>query len=253
MGYSESTGGRKAVFNPIADDGNEYKFCSTCAFGSVCVGHGVDKIGLTELHCLVEHAGPFRVGDAIFRHGDRFSAVYAVRAGTVKTSQVDREGRELILGFHLPGELIGLNAIHTEIYPCDAIALEPVEVCRFSFPALATLATRIPQIQKELFRRLSKDIGDASQRIQESTADERLAAFILNLCARYEARGFAANALRLSMPRSDIANYLGLAAETVSRVLRRFQDSGLLVVEGREVSLKNPAGLREVARNILPD
>ena len=119
--------------------------------------------------------------------------------------------------------------------------------------ALATLATRIPQIQKELFRRLSKDIGDASQRIQESTADERLAAFILNLCARYEARGFAANALRLSMPRSDIANYLGLAAETVSRVLRRFQDSGLLVVEGREVSLKNPAGLREVARNILPD
>jgi hypothetical protein len=61
MGYSESTGGRKAVFNPIADDGNEYKFCSTCAFGSVCVGHGVDKIGLTELHCLVEHAGPFRV------------------------------------------------------------------------------------------------------------------------------------------------------------------------------------------------
>jgi CRP/FNR family transcriptional regulator len=176
-----------------------------------------------------------------------------VRAGTVKTSQVDREGRELILGFHLPGELIGLNAIHTEIYPCDAIALETVEVCRFSFPALATLATRIPQIQKELFRRLSKDIGDASQRIQESTADERLAAFILNLCARYEARGFAANALRLSMPRSDIANYLGLAAETVSRVLRRFQDSGLLVVEGREVSLKNPAGLREVARNILPD
>lgn len=173
MGYSESTGGRKAVFNPIADDGNEYKFCSTCAFGSVCVGHGVDKIGLTELHCLVEHAGPFRTGDAIFRHGDRFSAVYAVRAGTVKTSQVDREGRELILGFHLPGELIGLNAIHTEIYPCDAIALETVEVCRFSFPALATLATRIPQIQKELFRRLSKDIGDASQRIQESTAEDR--------------------------------------------------------------------------------
>jgi CRP/FNR family transcriptional regulator len=237
--------------NPIANDGNEYTFCSTCAFGSVCVGRGVDKIGLTELHCLVEHVGPYRPGASIFRTGDRFAAIYAVRSGTVKTRLVDMDGREMILGFYLPGELVGLNGIHPEIYPCDAVALDTVEVCRFSFPALARLASRIPEVQKELFRRLSKDIGDAALRNQESSADERLAAFVLDLSARYAARGFSATSLHLAMSRSDIANFLGLAAETVSRVLRRFQDHGLLSVEGRELTLGNPAGLREVARNLL--
>lgn len=251
MGHGGSASGRIMRPNPIADDGNEQRFCSTCAFGSVCIGSGVDKIGLAELHCLVEHVGPWKAGESIFRTGDRFGAIYAVRSGTVKTRLVDLEGRELVLGFHLPGELIGLNAIHPQAYPCDAVALDAVEVCRFSFPALATLATRIPQIQQELFRRLSKDIGEANVRNQESSADERLAAFVLNLSARYEARGFPRDSLHLSMSRSDIANYLGLAAETVSRVLRRFQDTGLLEVDGREVRLGDVAALKDVARNLL--
>lgn len=251
MGHDEVRFGRITAHNPIADDGDEYHFCSTCAFGAVCVGRGVDKIGLTELHCLVVHAGPYHAGQSIFRTGDRFGAIYAVRAGTVKTRLVDMDGRESILGFYLPGELVGLNAIHPEIYPCDAIALDDVEVCRFSFPALATLATRIPQVQKELFRRLSKDIGDASVRNQESSADERLAAFMLDLSSRYDARGFSPQALHLSMSRSDIANCLGLASETVSRVLRRFQDNGLLAVDGREVTISNVAALKEIAKNLL--
>ncbi len=251
MGHDETRSGRITQHNPIADDGDQYQFCSTCAFGAVCVGRGVDKIGLSELHCLVEHAGPYHPGDSIFRTGDRFGAIFAVRSGTVKTRLVDMDGRELILGFYLPGELVGLNAIHPEIYPCDAIALDSVEVCRFSFPALATLATRIPQVQKELFRRLSKDIGDASVRNQESSADERLAAFVLDLSNRYEARGFSAQALHLAMSRGDIANYLGLASETVSRVLRRFQDNGLLAVDGRELTISNAAALKDIAKNLL--
>ena len=251
MSHGAPANHRIARMNPMADDGDEQRFCTTCAFGAVCIGRGVDKVGLTQLHCLVEHVGPFRAGESIFRTGSRFDAIFAVRSGTVKTRLVDLEGRELILGFHLPGELIGLNAIHPEAYPCDAVALDAVEVCRFSFPALATLATRIPQIQQELFRRLSKDIGEASLRNQESTADERLAAFVLDLSARYEARGFAPDFLHLSMSRSDIANYLGLAAETVSRVLRRFQDHRLLDVDGRDMRLTDVAALREVAKNLL--
>lgn len=251
MGHDETRSGRITPHNPISDDGDEYQFCSTCAFGSVCIGRGVDKIGLAELHCLVDHVGPYRAGESIFRTGDRFGAIYAVRSGTVKTRLVDMDGRESILGFYLPGELVGLNAIHPEIYPCDAVALDTVEVCRFSFPALATLATRIPQVQRELFRRLSKDIGDASVRNQESSADERLAAFVLDLSSRYEARGFSSQALHLSMSRGDIANYLGLASETVSRVLRRFQDNGLLAVDGRDVTISNVAALRDIAKNLL--
>jgi CRP/FNR family transcriptional regulator, anaerobic regulatory protein len=235
----------------MPDDGDELRFCSTCAFGSICMPQGVDKAALAELHCIVEHIGPYRAGERIFYSGDRFAAIYAVRGGTVKTSTTDDEGREQVLGFHLPGEMIGLNAIHPAKYPCDAIALDTAYVCRFSFPALATLAMRFPDVQQQLFRLLSADIGKAALLAGDHSADERLAAFLVGLADRYASRGFSRTALRLSMARSDIANYLRLAAETVSRVLRRFQDQGLIAVEGRDVTLTDPEALRHLARNIV--
>jgi CRP/FNR family transcriptional regulator len=238
-------------FALAAEDGDEARFCSTCAFGSVCMPQGVDKAALLDLHCLVEHVGPYGAGDRIFRTGDRFGAIYAVRAGTVKTCLVDDEGREQVLGFHLPGEMVGLNAIHPERYPCDAIALDNVELCRFSFPALATLATRMPGVQQQLFRLLSQDIGKASVLAGDYSADERLAAFLIELSARTTGQGVSPPMLRLSMSRSDIANYLRLAAETVSRVLRRFQDQGLVEVDGRNVAIARPAELRNIARAML--
>ncbi len=237
--------------NPIADDGDALHFCSTCVFGEVCLPDGFDKAALEELHCLVEHIGPFRAGERLFRTNEPFGAIYAVRAGTVKTSLVDEEGGEQVLGFHLPGEMVGLNAIHPARYPCDAIALDTVYVCRFSFPALSTLATRMPDVQQKLFRLLSADIGKASLLSGDHTADERLAAFLITLADRYSARGFSATEFRLSMARSDIANYLRLATETVSRVLRRFQDSKLIDVDGREVKLLDSVALRQLARCIL--
>jgi CRP/FNR family transcriptional regulator len=235
----------------MPDDGDEQHFCSTCAFGSVCMPHGVDKAALAELHCLVEHVGPYRAGERIFHAGDRFGAIYAVRGGTVKTSVTDDEGREQVLGFHLPGEMIGLNAIHPAKYPCDAIALDTAYVCRFSFPALATLAMRFPGVQQQLFRLLSADIGKAALLAGDHSADERLAAFLIGLADRYASRGFSRTALRLSMARADIANYLRLAAETVSRVLRRFRDQGLIAVDGRDVTLTDAPALRHLARNII--
>ena len=239
------------VLSPIADDGDEFTFCSTCAFGAVCLPGGYSKADLHELHCLVEHIGPFEAGAHIFRTSDRFTAIYAVREGTVKTSLVDDNGREQVLGFHLPGEMVGLNAIHPAKYPCDAIALDTVFVCRFSFPALATLATRMPAVQQELFRLLSADIGKAALLAGDYSADERLAAFLVGLSDRYAQRGFSPTAFRLAMARSDIANYLRLAAETVSRVLRRFQDQGLIRVDGRAVEILEPTKLRQLARNVL--
>jgi CRP/FNR family transcriptional regulator len=213
---------------------------------------GYDKPTLQALHCLVEHVGPYREGEHLFRVQEPFSAIFAVRGGTVKTRLIDSLGREQVLGFYLPGEMIGLNAIHPEHYPCDAVALDSVYLCRFSFPALETLAARIPGIQQQLFRLLSKDIGAASLLAGDFTADERVAAFLVACADRYAARGFSATALHLSMPRADIANYLRLAAETVSRVLRRFQDQGLISVAGREVEFVDPQALRSLARNVLP-
>lgn len=237
--------------NPMADDGDELHFCSTCVFGSVCLPTGVDKNALSELHMLVEHVGPFRRDDIVFRAGEPFTAILAVRAGMVKTHVLSDDGREQVLGFYLPGEMIGLNAIHPEKYPCDAIALDTVYLCRFSFPALAMLATRIPDIQQRLFRMLSADIGKATQLAGDHSADERLAAFLLDLASRFAKRGFSPTTVHLSMGRGDIANYLRLAAESVSRVLRRFQDQQLIAVDRRQLTLLNPAALRHLARNVL--
>ncbi len=238
--------------SPMADDGDASRFCGTCAFSSACIAEGYQKPELAELHCLVEHVGPFRAGEHIFRTGDPFRAIFAVRGGTVKTRMVDKEGREQVLGFYLPGEVIGLNAIYPEHFPCDAVALDTAYFCRFSFPAMSALAARMPALQKHLFRLLSKELGSASLLAGDHSADERVAAFLLELSGRYATRGFSATRFHLSMSRGDIANYLRLAAETVSRVLTRFRAQGFIQIEGRELELLDPLGLRGLGQGLLP-
>ena len=235
----------------LADDGDAMTFCSTCAFSQACLSEGMDKASLMDLHVLVEHVGPFHAGEHIFREGDPFEAIAAVRAGTVKTYVIDRDGREHVLGFHLPGEVIGLNAIDGDHYPCNAIALDTVMLCRFSFPKIAVLATRLPGLQRQLFRLLSRDIGRAALLAGDWSADQRMAAFLIGLSRRLAARGFSANRFQLTMARTDIANYLRLAPETVSRVLKRFQTDGLLSVDRRELELTNPDALEALAAPIL--
>jgi len=235
----------------VADDGDELHFCSTCAFSQACLSEGMDKRALMDLHVLVEHVGPIHAGDHIFREGDPFEAIAAVRTGTVKTYVVDRDGREHVLGFHLPGEVIGLNAIDGETYPCNAVALDTVMLCRFSFPKIAVLAARLPGLQKHLFRLLSRDIGRAALLSGDWSADQRMAAFLITLSRRLAARGFSPNRFQLTMARVDIANYLRLAPETVSRVLRRFQEDDLLRVERREVELVGREQLDALAAPVL--
>ena len=234
-----------------ADDGDALHFCSTCAFSQACSSEGMDKRALSDLHVLVEHVGPLHAGEHLFREGDAFEAIAAVRAGTVKTYVVDVEGREHVLGFHLPGEVIGLSAIDGEHYPCNAIALDTVMLCRFSFPKMAVLAARLPGLQKHLFRLLSRDIGRAALLAGDWTADQRMAAFLIAFSQRLAARGFSPNRFQLTMARTDIANYLRLAPETVSRVLRRFQQDGLLRVDRREVELVGRDQLEELAAPVL--
>lgn len=233
------------------DDGDADHFCSMCAFAGACAAAGYGKPELRDLHCLVEHVGPFEPGQRIFRSGDPFRALFAVRSGMLKTTLVDADGREQVLGFYLPGELVGLDAIYPEHYPCDAIALETTQCCRFSFPAMSALAAKQPKIQQHLFRLLSKELGSASLLAGDHSADERMAAFLIDLGDRYAMRGLSGTRFRLSMARADIANYLRLAAETVSRVLGRFRSQKLIAIDGRNVELLDGERLRELARCVL--
>lgn len=237
--------------NVLADDGDALTFCSTCAFSQACLDQGMDKGSLADLHMLVEHVGPLHAGEHVFRAGDPFGAIAAVRAGTVKTYVLDRDGHEHVLGFHLPGEVIGLDGIDGDTYPCNAVALDTVMLCRFSFPKISVLATRLPGLQQHLFRLLSRDIGRAAMLAGDWSADERMAAFLLGLSRRLAARGFSPDRFQLTMARTDIANYLRLAPETVSRVLKRFQDDGLLRVERREVELLDRGRIEVLAHASL--
>jgi len=234
-----------------ADDGDQLRFCSTCAFSDACLSQGYDKSELKELHVLVEHIGPFHEGEHIFREGDDFNVIAAVRAGTVKTYVLDAAGHQQVLGFHLPGEIIGLSAISQSRFPCSAVALDTVMLCRFSFPKMAMLATRLPGLQAQLFRLLSEDIGKASLLAGDFSADERMAAFLVAMSRRYARRGFSATRLHLTMTRTDIGNYLRLAPETVSRVLKRLQGEGLIRVDRRELELINPVAIEVLAKAVL--
>lgn len=249
---SASSPGLRKVFNPAAsDDGDELHFCTTCAFSQACLSQGYAKSDLADLHVLVDHAGPYKPGDYLFREGDAFNAIAAVRGGTVKTFIIDAAGNEQVLGFYLPGEVIGLSAIHSERYPCNAVALDTVTLCRFSFPQLSLLATRMPGLQQQLFKLLSLDIGKASLLAGDHSADERLAAFMVLLSRRYAARGFSPRRYTLTMARADIANYLRLAPETVSRILKRFSNEGLIEVQQRDVHLVDMERIEALAMSVL--
>ncbi len=237
--------------NILADDGDTLRFCSTCAFSQACLSEGMDKGALMDLHVLVEHVGPLHAGEHVFREGDAFEAIAAVRAGTVKTYVIDREGHEQVLGFHLPGEVIGLDAIDGDRYPCNAVALDTVMLCRFSFPRISVLAARLPGLQQHLFRLMSRDIGRASLLAGDYSADQRMAAFLIGLSRRLAARGFSPDRFQLTMARTDIANYLRLAPETVSRVLKRFQHDGLIHVDRRELELLGRKRLEDMAASML--
>ena len=241
----------RSITPACSDDGDALNVCTTCAFSQACLSQGYDKTSLAELHVLVEYIGPFHEGDTLFREGDAFNAIAAVRSGTVKTNVFDANGDEQVLGFFLPGEVIGLNAIHHAKYPCNAIALDTVMLCRFSFPKMALLASKMPELQTQLFRLLSQDIGKASLLAGDYAADQRIAAFLISLSRRYAARGFSAKQFNLTMSRSDMASYLRLAPETVSRILRRFQDEGLITVNRREFTLDNIEQVLEIAKPVL--
>lgn len=229
------------------DLGQLKRVCSTCSLGELCLPMGLDHADISRLEDIVATRGPLHEGDHLFRVGEPFRALYAVRSGHVKTYLVDDDGGEQVLGFHLPGELVGLDAIYPNAHQCNAMVLDTASVCEMPYADVARLALEVPGLQQQMFRLMSKDIGGAFHLAGDHTAEERLASFLLSLSSRLKARGYSSTHLILAMPRRDIANYLRLATETVSRVFTRFEKDGLIAVERREVRIRDAERLRQVA------
>jgi CRP/FNR family transcriptional regulator len=220
--------------------------CSNCCLQGVCLPRGLSSVNLSEFDELTTVKRRIARGESLYRAADAFDALYTVRSGAFKTSGVSSNGEEKIIGFHLSGEVMGLDAINNDRHNYTATALEDSEVCVIPFVELTELTLRIPQLQQQLFRLLSRDIArdhGLMLLLGSMTAEQRLAAFLLGLSRRYKRLGYAANRFVLRMTREDIGSYLGLTLETVSRLMSRFQRDGLVSAQQREIELKNFDGL----------
>ena len=224
--------------------------CSACTLHSVCLPGTLAGQPLADMDELTRVKRRIAKGATLYRRGDSFESLYAVRSGSFKTVALCRQGEEKVTGLHLPGEVIGLDAISTKKHGYDAMALEDSVVCTIPFAALAAEAQRVPELQAQLLRIVSGDIArdhGLMLVLGALDAEQRVVAFLLSLSQRYERLGYAATRFSLRMSREEIGSYLGLTLETVSRVFSRLQRDGVLTAHQKEVELRNLRKLREKA------
>jgi CRP/FNR family transcriptional regulator, anaerobic regulatory protein len=224
--------------------------CPTCGVRELCLPAGLDEKATRELDQLFSNPRRLVRREVLYRPGEPFTALYGVRLGTIKTVLLAEDGREQITGYHMGGDVLGLNAIGKATHACEAIALEDSEVCALPFARLDELAHREPTLLRTLLHLVSRELRRGQELallLGSMCADERLATFLLNLAQRNRTRGYSANELVLRMTREEIASFLGLKLETVSRVFSRLQGEGLIQVQGRAVKLLDRAGLERVA------
>ena len=205
--------------------------CQKCRLRELCLPEGLDSEDLDQLDGIVQRPGPLRRGEVLYRTGTAFHSIFVVRSGALKIFSGSEDGHEQILGFYLPGELLGLDGMDKDIYRCTALALETSTVCNLPFNQLGVLCEKMPGLQKRLFRLIGREIGVEQELLLmmgQKDAEERLAIFLVTLAARFKKRGYSQTEFRLPMSRHDLANYLGLTPETVSRLFGRFRKNRLI-------------------------
>lgn len=224
--------------------------CQSCSLYDLCLPMGLDSGDLDKLDHVIKRRQSVNKNNFLFRMGESLKSVYAIRSGSFKTYLTNPDGTEQIIGFSLPGELLGMDAISENEHACSAKALETSNVCEIPFERLESLARDIPNLQHQLFRLMSNEIRQDQHSmllLAQMPAETRLASFLLGMSERLNKRGYAAAEFNLSMSRGDIANLLGMAVETISRLLGQFQDNGLLNVERKHITILNLEKLRKLA------
>ena len=224
--------------------------CSTCSMHQLCLPMGLGEQDMDRLDQIIGRRRKVPRDTYLYRMDDPFSNLYAVRIGHFKTYQVNASGEQQITGFQMAGELLGMDAISTDRHHCDAIALEDSEVCEIPFPRLEELFGSMPILLRHFHRMMSQEITREQSvmlLLGNMRAEQRFAAFLVNLASRYVARGYSSTDFQLRMSREDIGNYLGLTIESISRTLSKFKKQGLLTVSNREIVLLDPATLKAMA------
>lgn len=230
------------------------KDCSQCSLQVLCLPANIDAVDLGRLNTIVQKRRPLKRGDALFAMGQSLDCIYVAREGIFKSVVYGADGSSQVTGFHLPGEILGLDALGTAQHTCDAIALTTADVCEIPMAQLETVAAQLPSLQRQLL----KIIGQAMNRDQKhiemlskKNAQERMSIFLHQLSERYRNLGRSGTRFVIPMSREDIGSYLGLVIETVSRTLGKMQDEGLIEVNGREVLILDLPRLHGVVHDSL--
>ncbi len=223
--------------------------CENCKLRELCFPHGMTEKDMKELDNIVDRRNPLHKSGVLYRDGAAAQAIYAVHSGSIKTLMESVNGDEQIVGFHLAGDIIGLDGFNNGDHSCTAIALETTSVCVIPLNKLEELCHTLPGLQKQMRRVMGKEVAAEHKMLLmlgKMTAEERLASFLLSFSKRMEERHWKAYEFVLSMARQDIANYLGLAVETVSRLFAHYQDEGLINVDRRRISILDIDGLKRL-------
>ena len=221
--------------------------CSTCNLRDLCLPIDLTDAEMARLDELITRKSACRRGASLYRSGDKFHALYAIRTGFFKTQILHEDGHEQVTGFQMAGEIIGMDAISGDVHTCDAVALEDSEVCEIPFNRLEELSRELPSLQRHLHRILSREIvhdQGIMLLLGSMHAEERLATFFLNLSQRFAARGRSPTSIQLRMTRQEIGSYIGLKLETVSRALSHLQEAGVISIHNRSLEILSLTGLQ---------
>ncbi|MDQ1923988.1 fumarate/nitrate reduction transcriptional regulator Fnr [Massilia pseudoviolaceinigra] len=224
--------------------------CAGCSMHQLCLPMGLDEDDITRLDSIIGKRRRLLRDERLYQMDEPFRNLYAIRYGHFKTYQVNAGGEQQITGFQMAGELLGMDAISADRHHCDAVALEDSEVCEIPFERLEELFGEVPTLLRHFHRIMSQEITreqNVMLLLGNMRAEQRFAVFLVNLSARYAARGYSATSFQLRMSREDIGNYLGLTIESISRLLSRFKKQGWIGVDKREMTLLDPAMLKALA------
>ncbi|WP_374474124.1 helix-turn-helix domain-containing protein [Arenimonas sp.] len=214
--------------------------CAQCSLHVLCLPAGIGSSDLQQLDEIVRARRPLARGDTLFRAGQPLGSLYVAREGAFKTVAIDSEGEQQVVGFHLPGELMGLDAMGQGRHACEAEALTQATVCEIPLSQLESICRQIPGLQHQLLRIIGQGINRDQSHLEmlgRKQAHERVALFLHGLSERYKLLGLPGEMFTLPMSREDIASYLGLVIETVSRTLTKLQDDGIIAVRGRQLKI----------------
>jgi CRP/FNR family transcriptional regulator, anaerobic regulatory protein len=226
--------------------------CSNCNLRELCMPAGLNTEELDRLDHVVANRRKVKRGATLFRNGEKFNALYAIRTGFFKTCVAADDGRDQVTGFQMAGEIMGLDGIVSDHHSCDAVALEDAEVCVMPFDRIEDLSREITGLQRHVHKIMSREIvreHGVMLLLGSMRAEERLAAFLLNLVQRLHARGFSQSELILRMTREEIGSYLGLKLETVSRTFSKFQEDGIIEVKQRHVRIVDTEALKRLVKH----